>query len=295
MLQPTLASLNTLFAHALTQEPARAGPDWQVRDFHPVSGGDISHAFMLYTDGPSFFVKLNDSAMLTQFQAEAHGLQAIADSGTIGTCAPLCCGHFKNHSYLILEGLQLERQGEWYQAGQQLAAMHKRPAGRRYGFDQPSYCGTTYQPNDWHDNWAEFFAEQRIGHQLTLLNCHQKNHPDIQAIIDSVRHRLHDHQPTPALVHGDLWSGNIGFHNQQPVIFDPATYVGDPETDLAMSELFGAFPKPFYQGYDSVLPIDPDYPRRRPLYQLYHLINHANLFGGHYLEQVRQQLRQLMN
>ena len=295
MLQPSLECINQLFEHAVTTEPSGTGQIWQIRDFNPVHGGDTHNGYLLHSDGPSFFLKLNDLAKQNLFAAEIHGLNAIAETGTIATCRPLCSGHCQRYSYLLLEGLQLESDGNWYLAGQQLARMHISPVGEDFGFDHPSYCGKTFQPGDWDRNWSHFFAVHRIGHQLALLRGKHLDAPEIQTYVDIVKDRLHHRQPKPALVHGDLWRGNIGFHRGEPVIFDPACYYGDPETDLAVTELFGRLPEDFYRGYNSVSPIDSRYTDRRDLYQLYHLLNHANLFGGSYRDQVEQALQRLLH
>lgn len=295
MLQPSLKCINQLFEHAVTSEPIGLGSIWQIRDFSPMPGGDTHSSYLLHSDGPSFLLKLNDLAKQGLFSAEAHGLHAIAATQTIATCRPLCLGHCQNYSYLVLEGLNLEAQGNWYLAGQQLARMHLSPVQESYGFNHPSYCGKTYQPSTRDDNWAHFFAVHRIGHQLSLLRGKHIDDPEIQTMVDIVKDLLHHRQPPASLVHGDLWQGNIGFHQDQPVIFDPACYYGDPETDLAMSELFSRLPEDFYRGYESISAIDSGYSERRDIYQLYHLLNHANLFGGSYRQDAERSLRKLLH
>lgn len=226
------------------------------------------------------------------FTAESAGLNAIAARKTINTCHPIACGQFQQQSYLLLDALELQTAGDWQQAGQQLALLHLTEAGKQYGFEIDTYCGTTLQPNRWADSWADFFAKQRIGFQLDLLGRYSQQQRD--RIVSAITRTLEPHHPKPALVHGDLWSGNIGFCNGQPVIFDPACYIGDSETDLAMTELFGRFPEAFYQGYNNLNPIDTGYRHRRDIYQLYHLLNHANLFGGNYLNSAEQQLKRIL-
>ncbi|GAB3093987.1 fructosamine kinase family protein [Aestuariicella hydrocarbonica] len=300
MQQPTLSNINQLFESALTRYPSGMPHIWQIRDFTAVHGGDTHQGFLLHSDGPSFFLKLNEPAKRPLFTAELQGLRALAEHhaanpSSIRTCRPLCSGHCQQFSYLLLEGLELQADGNWRQAGRALAELHRARVGDHFGFEDASYCGLSFQPNQWDRDWANFFAVQRIGHQLSLLYKRPLDHPDIEFYIERTRQYLQHHRPIPALVHGDLWSGNIGFHHDEPVIFDPACYYGDPETDLAMTELFGRLPEPFYQGYQDIAPIHQDYPRRRPLYQLYHLLNHANLFGGSYRQQAEQQLKSLLD
>lgn len=309
MLQPTLNDINRLIEFALSKTPAGPAQIWPVTEIRPVSGGDTHQSFLLHCPKPNqpdarYFLKLNQLARQPLFTAEAEGLQAIyhhyqQNPDSIATCKVIHSGHDQTFSYLLLEALNLQDEGDWLLAGQQLARMHQVPVGRRFGFEHPSYCGNSYQPNTWEHSWSRFYARHRIGHQLSLLWKTSVGSSRIQHIVHSVEEQLSTRQPTPALLHGDLWRGNIGFHRQEtgtsiPVIFDPACYYGDPETDLAMSEFFGRFPEAFYQGYEQVTEIDKDYASRRPLYQLYHLLNHANLFGGGYRQQAEHQLKKLM-
>lgn len=309
MLQPTLDDINRLVEYALNKTPAGPSQIWPITKAQAVSGGDTHQSYLLHSTqsnkpGARFFLKLNQLARQPLFTAEAQGLQAILahqhqNPGCINTCKALDSGHYQQFSYLLLEALDLQSDGNWLEAGQQMARLHQTPVGSQFGFEHPSYCGSSYQPNHWEQNWARFFAHHRIGHQLTLLWKTSADNPKIQRIVQTVQDHLQHRSPAPALVHGDLWRGNIGFHRQTqsasiPVMFDPACYYGDPETDLAMSEFFGRFPEDFYRGYNSVLPVDKDYPLRRPLYQLYHLLNHANLFGANYRQQAEQQLKELV-
>lgn len=295
MLQPSLKSINQLFEHALTEQPIGNGELWQIQNYDKILGGDTHNSYLLHSSGPDFFLKLNENSKSCLFSAEAKALSAILATQTIRTCRPLCTGQNQGYSYLLLEGFNLETDGDWYLAGQQLAQMHLAPAADYYGFNHPSYCGKTYQPSNMDTSWANFFAQHRIGHQLALLRGKPSSAPEIQTVQEVVRQHLADHCPKPALVHGDLWRGNMGFHHDQPVVFDPACYYGDPETDLAMTELFGRLPEGFYRGYDGCRPIDQGYSERRPIYQLYHLLNHANLLGGDYRQQAEQALKQLVH
>ncbi|NHN39692.1 fructosamine kinase family protein [Pseudomaricurvus alcaniphilus] len=292
MPSPSLDCLSQIVAAAL------AGRDDQfhatrVRQAQPVSGGDINHSLRLDTDGPTLFLKLNQSHRVDTFAAEMDGLQAIAATETIATCRPLACGQLEQYSYLLLEYLPLQAQGDWSLAGSQLAQMHAVALGQRFGFDRPSYCGGALQPNPWHGHWAAFFANCRIAPQLVQLWQTTPQSPKVAAAVTAVEHLLAEHQPQPSLVHGDLWQGNISFSGGQPVIFDPAIYLGDSETDLAMSELFGRFPDAFYRAYHDQRAIAPGYGQRRDLYQLYHILNHANLFGGAYIADARRRLARL--
>lgn len=294
MLQPSLKSINQLFEHALTEQPVSPGDIWKIQGYDHIPGGDTHSSYLLHSNGPDFFLKLNEHSKSCLFTAEAESLNAIRATQTIRTCQPLCTGLNQGFSYLLLDGLALKSDGDWHKAGQQLAQMHLAPAPEHFGFDSPSYCGKTYQPSNITTEWASFFAKYRIGHQLSLFRGQPLTAPEIRSTVELIEQRLETRRPTPALVHGDLWRGNIGFlEDGKPVIFDPACYYGDPETDLAMTELFGRLPDDFYRGYDFIRPIEQGYDTRKSIYQLYHLLNHANLFGGDYRATAEQALGQL--
>lgn len=143
-------------------------------------------------------------------------------------------------------------------------------------------------------NWADFFAEKRIGYQLKLANRRGGNFPNSQEIMEKVRESLSHHNPLPSLVHGDLWSGNAGFTDKgEATIFDPACYYGDREVDIAMTELFGGFPSSFYDGYNKQWNLDKGYNHRKNIYNLYHILNHFNLFGGGYESQAKRMIQQI--
>jgi len=180
--------------------------------------------------------------------------------------------------FLILEQLDLRRTGDWAALARMLAKLH-RTTGPRFGWHRDNWIGRAPQVNTWHDDWAGFFLECRLRPQAAKAGIEL---PEIKL--------LENHQPQPSLLHGDLWSGNAGFIDEGPVIFDPAVYYGDRETDLAMTELFGGFPARFYEAYDEAYPLPAGYEKRKHLYNLYHLLNHLNIFGAGYLAQVERTL-----
>ncbi len=184
-----------------------------------------------------------------------------------------------------MEFLELKSRGDFAALGRMLATIH-RTQGGRFGWARDNYIGSTPQLNGAYENWAEFWRARRLEPQLALA---KRNGYDLDA--DNVTQLLEGHTPAPSLLHGDLWSGNGGFlAGGAPVLFDPAVYYGDREADLAMTELFGGFPREFYSAYG---PLPAGYQQRKHLYNLYHLLNHLNLFGGGYLGQVNATLRLL--
>jgi fructosamine-3-kinase len=167
--------------------------------------------------------------------------------------------------------------------------------GKVFGWDINNTIGSTVQINNWTANWAEFWAEHRIGYQLKLAKRRGGHFPQGERLLEMIPELLAGYEPQPSLIHGDLWGGNAGVTSAgEPVIFDPATYFGDREVDIAMTELFGGFPALFYRGYNQVWSLDAGYERRKSLYNLYHILNHFNLFGGSYESQANQMINRVL-
>jgi len=257
-----------------------------IEDAQPVSGGCIHRCYRVRIGGKARFLKLNAARFADAFAAEADGLEALRSAGAAAP-QPQAHGVCGDQAFLLLELLELRGGGDFAALGRMLAGAH-RGGGARFGWRRDNYIGTTPQPNGWRDSWAQFWLEQRMQPQLDLAkrNGFALAVPEMKL--------LENHHPQPSLLHGDLWSGNAGFTSAGPVLFDPAVYYGDREADLAMTELFGGFPREFYESYDSVWPLEAGYERRKHLYNLYHLLNHLNLFGSAYLGQVNAALRLLL-
>ncbi|MEM1367604.1 MAG: fructosamine kinase family protein [Cyanobacteria bacterium P01_H01_bin.15] len=274
------------------------GEAFEISDRTSVGGGCINAAYCLKGSGQTFFIKLNAPTQLENFAAEAQALKAIISTQAIKAPRPICWGATDQQSYLLLEWLEFgsgNRQ-TWAQMGRDLATMHRAGGAERFGWDRPNTIGATPQINTWGDNWADFFAEQRLGFQVRLGNRRGGGFPPVDQVIAATQNFLRDRRPQPSLLHGDLWSGNAAITTAgEPVILDPALYFGDREADLAMTELFGGFPAAFYQGYEEVWPLDSGYPQRKSIYNLYHVLNHFNLFGGGYRNQAQHLLRSLMS
>lgn len=268
-----------------------------VGDRTAIGGGSINQAYRISDDHHQYFVKLNQAAKVAMFEAEARGLEEMAQTKTIHVPQPLCWGTSNGHSYIVLEWLNLgygNRQS-WEAMGQQLAAMHRNTSAQGFGWCQNNTIGDTPQVNPWTADWDYFFAEHRIGYQVQLAQRRGGRFSRAATLIDAIPHILVAHDPQPSLVHGDLWSGNAAFTAAgDPVILDPAVYYGDREVDLAMSELFGGFPAAFYQGYQAEFPLNPGYEQRKVLYNLYHILNHFNLFGGSYGNQAARMMEQVL-
>ena len=282
-----------VIAHQISQA---IGNDFTIREKKQLPGGDIHQAFWISDGQRSYFVKLNDKERVDMFRGEWTSLDHLRRSQTVTIPRPICSGTTASISFLVLEYLSFGEADEedWYMLGRQLAHLHQSQHQPMYGWDEDNFLGLSVQPNSWHKKWATFFAEQRIGWQLKLLEEKNIRLGDIEEIIGGIKLHLIHHQPRASLLHGDLWRGNVAFCEHMGVVFDPASYFGDRETDIAMTELFGQFPQVFYQGYNRVWPLEAGYRERREIYNLYHLLNHVNHFGEPYLAQAKDSLYRII-
>ena len=250
------------------------------------AGGDVSEAQLLDDGRRRFFVKLQTASRRDLFAAEADGLAALG--AHLRVPGVIVTGIAEGRAYLVLEALDLAATGDAAALGVALAALHRAPQAR-FGWTRDNWIGATPQPNAWRDDWLAFWRTQRLGFQLDLAarNGHggALQH-DGEYLLAHLEGLFYGYTPAPSLLHGDLWGGNHGYlPDGNPVLFDPAVYVGDREADLAMSELFGGYAPDFYAAYCAAWPLDSGYPTRKILYNLYHILNHANLFGGGYAAQ----------
>ncbi len=260
-------------------------------------GGGCIHENQVISDGErQFFIKINRESQLDLFITEARGLQALGAVNCIKIPQVIGWGTADGQAYLILEFLTLTQRGNWSLMGQQLAQLHRQSVGQRFGWERNNYIGATPQKNDWHSNWADFFCDCRLGYQLQLARRRGASFPHTEKLLNRVRHILRLTNVEPVLVHGDLWGGNVAFTSAgEPVIFDPAVYYGHREVDVAMSELFGGFSPAFYQGYQSEWALADGYAERKIIYNLYHILNHFNLFGGSYWQQAERMMAEILH
>ncbi len=251
-------------------------------------------------DSGRHFVKTAEAAALPRFEAELDGLRALRQVGAVRVPEVISCGLASGQAQLVLEHLDLRPLDRQSGAtlGRTLAELH-RTAGPRFGWPTDNFIGATPQENGWRDNWALFFAERRLRPQLRLareLGMDKQLAARGESVAERVGAFFLDYQPVPSLLHGDLWGGNAAaLPDGTPAIFDPAAYYGDRETDIAMSELFGGFPESFYAAYREAWPLDSGFEARKTLYNLYHVLNHFNLFGAGYLSQARRMIERLLS
>ena len=278
--------------HQATDQP------FQANHRRSIGGGSVNQAYALVDGSQAYFVKINQASRIAMFEAEAIGLREMAATATIRVPQVICWGLADSSAYIVLEWLDFGygTHEAWEAMGRNLAAMHRATSAAGFGWNQDNTIGFIPQRNAWTADWTEFFTTHRIGYQLQLARKRGGRFADGDRLLDRIPEILAGHTPQPALVHGDLWSGNAAVtQTEEPVIFDPATYYGDREVDLAMSELFGSFPPNFYRAYEQAFPLAPGYDRRKTLYNLYHILNHYNQFGGGYEAQANRMIATLLN
>ncbi len=270
----------------------------KINTMTPVHGGDICQAYKLESGANTYFLKIHDASMYSMLQCEANNLNAIAATHSIRTPKLFKHGQSNNYSFLLLEYLYFTHNGSHTKLGVMLAKLHQHYA-EFFGWHENNWIGNSTQRNDKHTDWISFWRDMRLGHQLRLA---KKNHApssllhNCEKLMCDLDPLFANYSPRPSLLHGDLWSGNFAFiQNEIPVIYDPACYFGDHETDLAMTELFGGFKKEFYHAYNEHLSIDTGYEIRKNLYNLYHILNHFNLFKGGYADQAERLCLKLLS
>lgn len=262
----------------------------------PVSGGCIHQSAIFETeDGHSLFVKQNSAGALPLFETEFRSLKWIASSDTVRVPHPFCCGKVDQTAFLAMEALTLSNRSDSEsnrRTGRALARLHN-VVGDRFGADFNNFIGATPQPNPWTDSWADFFTEHRLRHQFQLAAKRGRTFPEQDRLLRAVHSHLLSLDIEPSLLHGDLWGGNASYDERgEPVFFDPASYLGDREADIAFTRVFGGFGPGFYDAYRESHP-EPE-PIRTTIYNLYHILNHYVLFGAGYADQAEGMIKRIL-
>lgn len=272
-------------------------------DQQGVAGGCIHRALRIEGRTPTgtraYFAKTNEAASRAMFECEAEGLEALRAAGAVRVPRVIAQGDDGERSWIVLEWLDLAALGPAAAArlGEALAAQH-RVAQQRFGWARDNFIGASPQRNDWCDDWLDFWRTRRLMPQLRLaagkrlpsrmIDRGERLAADCDAFFRGYR-------PVASLLHGDLWGGNAAMTVEgEPVLFDPAVYVGDREADVAMTALFGGFPADFGSAYAAAWPVHDGYRVRRDFYNLYHVLNHANLFAGSYVRQAEESIERLL-
>ena len=267
-----------------------------IREVQYIGGGDINQARLLKTAKGDFFIKFNHAPFAADmFEKEAHGLSLLAATKTLRIPVTIAHGQTSDAAYLLMEFVNTGQRPDnfWETFGQKLAALHRK-TDPRFGLDHNNYIGSLPQPNGRHDSFVDFYINERLQPQLQLAISSkvltvkdEKHFNKLYKQLDS----LCPNEP-PALIHGDLWSGNFLVDDHGgPVLIDPSVAYSHRELDLAMSRLFGGFDRRFYRAYEESYPLAPGFEKRLPIYQLYYLMVHVNLFGGGYVGSVRRILQ----
>lgn len=273
----------------LEEKLKQIGDNSTIETMTPVSGGDINRAYYVKTKKQEYFIKTNNHANSDFFQVEVNGLERIRSTQTIAVPEVY---YFDNSTgnqemMLIMEWIDVEETAATeQQLAEQLASMHTVGGASAYGLDQSTYVGELTQSNGWHKNWADYYRECRLQPQLDMaLECNrmnQKRRLKLETLIRDIDKYLPS-EPMVSLLHGDLWGGNwITGHAGKPYLIDPSVLYGDHLFELAFTELFGGFSSTFYSQYQEVLPLADYYQDVKPIYQLFYLLVHLNMFGEVY-------------
>ncbi len=281
--QPLQAALERALGLALGQ------PDVRVLGLHPLAGGCISPAAWVESSAGRFFAKWSTSGPPDQLEREADGLRALARAGSGLVVPRVLWASAPTHdapALLVTTYLatRAPRAGDDEALGRGLATLHATRAPR-FGFDVASFCGTTRQDNPWEETWADFYARRRLAPLLAALARERGLGGAQRRLLERVQERvpaLVAENARPALIHGDLWSGNVLWSERGPGLCDPACAYADREMEFGLVTLFGGFAERFWRAYDEALPLPAGWRERNGLYQLYHLLNHQLLFGGGY-------------
>jgi protein-ribulosamine 3-kinase len=296
--------LPDMLLHAVSGTLNQLGDCTGIKKVTPVGGGCINHAVRLESNKRCYFLKWNSNPYAGMFEAEANGLALMAETGSVRVPKVLAVAGIDDRtpSYLLLEwletGVSLHPSEAQIQLGIKLAMMHHympQVSTGQYGLGENNYIGSNPQINDWEQDWITFFREKRLLFQCDLavkngLMPHQRQ-KKLENLMQNLASFMGGVQRRPALIHGDLWGGNVIAAAGELALIDPAVYYGDREAELAFTELFGGFGADFYEGYSQTYPLEPGYKKRKDLYNLYHLLNHLNLFGEGYGSQVDAVLR----
>lgn len=263
-----------------------------------VDGGCINQAWKTQDqNGALYFVKTNKPSLLGMFEAEAAGLNAIDKSQSIRSPRVFVTQKQSTAAYIVMEHIDMQGCSNMALLGQQLASMHQHQ-NTLFGWHRNNTIGSTTQSNQQHADWLTFWREERLLFQLELAKRKGLPRPAYEKglkLADHLSGFFDNYSPAASLLHGDLWGGNCSQDvSGNPVIYDPAVYFGDRETDLAMMELFGGFSSTCFASYHENYPIDEGYSTRKTLYNLYHILNHFNLFGGSYGTQAHDMIRRLL-
>ena len=266
------------------------GTNFTIKQGVPLYGGDINQVHKLHTSEGTFVIKINQNGLPKLFETEAQGLELLQKRSDFRIPGVIEVSDSRDGAFILMEFLSSgdKTSHYWEEFGEQLASMHKQ-SHKYFGLDHNNYIGSLNQSNNQHKKWSSFFFHERIVVQLERLEKRQQlsfSDQQLGSLLERIESLFSDQ--APSLLHGDLWSGNcMCDERNKPVLIDPSVYYGHREMDLAMTLLFGGFSPLFYKAYDRIFPLATNWRDRIEICQLYPLLVHANLFGGHYINQCR--------
>ncbi len=270
------------------------------KSIEQVHGGDIHSAWKIEFSNRKLFLKKNiRNKKFLEFEKYClQNLRKFINQENLVLPEVVAYKNIENIEILLIEWIDMYNFDQ-KKLGKGLGEMHLKSAEsnpKMFGSSVEGFIGTTDQKKGWKDNWIDCFLNLRIKPQLLILESTILDKEIINKVQDKIKSELLNHKPTNSLVHGDLWSGNVGTEiNGKGVIFDPASWWADNEVDIAMTKLFGGFRKEFYEEYHSIFPIKNGFEKRIIIYNFYHILNHANMFGGGYIKQVKDYVKAILN
>ena len=270
------------------------------KSIEQVHGGEIHSSWQIRFKKKRVFLKRNDkSKKFLEFEKFClQNLKEYINQKTLVIPDVIAYKNIKNIEILILEWIDMQNFNQ-KNLGKGLGEMHlnaNETNPKIFGYPIEGFIGRSDQKAGWENSWIDCFLNLRIIPQLSILKSSVLDNETINQIIEKIKSELVKHEPINTLVHGDLWSGNIGIDNSgKGVIFDPASWWADNEVDIAMTRLFGGFKKEFYEEYHKIFPIRKGFEKRIIIYNFYHILNHANMFGGGYLKQVKDYVKAILN
>ena len=270
------------------------------KSIEQVHGGDIHNAWRIEFSNKKLFLKRNiRNKKFLEFEKYClQNLRKYINQENLVIPEVIAYKNIKNIEILLIESIDMHNFDQ-KKLGKGLGELHLKSAEsnpKMFGFPVEGFIGTTDQKKGLEDNWIDCFLNLRIIPQLLSLKSRILDKEIINKVKEKIKSELLNHKPINALVHGDLWSGNAGMDkNGKGVIFDPASWWADNEVDIAMTKLFGGFRKEFYEEYHRIFPIKNGFEKRIIIYNFYHILNHANMFGGGYLNQVEDYVKSILN
>ena len=265
-----------------------------------VHGGDIHSAWKIEFANKKLFLKRNDrNKKFLEFEKYClQNLRRYINEKNLVVPEVIAYKNIQNIEILLIEWINMQNFDQ-KKLGKGLGEMHLNSSESNpkiYGYPVEGFIGITDQKKGWENNWIDCFLNLRITPQLSILKSNVLDKETINKVKEKIKSELLNHKPINTLVHGDLWSGNVGIEKSgKGVIFDPASWWADNEVDIAMTKLFGGFRKEFYEEYHKIFPIKKDFEKRIIIYNFYHILNHANMFGGSYLNQVKNYVKEILN